>query len=57
MKTHIVKDLQKGQFFSIQIDSTQDVNIHDQLSIIVRYVTDIVLQALEKIYVIQYVRL
>jgi len=40
MKTHIVNNLQKAHFFSIQIDSTQDVNIHDQLSIIVRYVTD-----------------
>lgn len=40
IKTHIVKDLQKAQFFTVQIDSTQDVNIHDQLSVIVRYVTD-----------------
>lgn len=36
----IVDDINKALFFTIQIDSTQDVNVHDQLCVIIRYVTD-----------------
>ncbi|KAE9534101.1 hypothetical protein AGLY_008837 [Aphis glycines] len=36
----IVDDINKALFFTIQIDSTQNVNVHDQLCVIIRYVTD-----------------
>lgn len=40
MKTTIAENVRKAAFFTIQIDSTQDVNLHDQLAIIIRFVTD-----------------
>ncbi|XP_022182803.1 zinc finger MYM-type protein 6-like [Myzus persicae] len=36
----IVADIKEAGIYSIQIDSTQDVSVKDQLSIIIRYVTD-----------------
>jgi len=36
----ISDDINKVLFFTIQIDSTQDVNVHDQLCVTIRYVTD-----------------
>lgn len=38
MRKCISDDINEAQFFSIQIDSTQDINVHDQLSVIIRYV-------------------
>ncbi|KAL4142015.1 hypothetical protein QTP88_004547 [Uroleucon formosanum] len=41
MKTTIAENIRKVPFFTIQIDSTtQDVNVHDQLAIIIRFTTD-----------------
>jgi hypothetical protein len=40
MKTTIAENIRKAPFFTIQIDSTQDINVHDQLAIIIRFVTD-----------------
>lgn len=39
MRKCISDDINEAQFFSIQIDSTQDINVHNQLSVIIRYVT------------------
>jgi len=36
----IVDDINKALFFTIQIDSTQDVNVNDQLCVIICYVID-----------------
>lgn len=38
MRKCISDNINEVQFFSIQIDSTQDINVHDQLSVIIRYV-------------------
>lgn len=38
MRKCISDDINEAQCFSIQIDSTQDINVHDQLSVIIRYV-------------------
>jgi len=35
MKRSITDKMKEAKFFTIQIDSTQDINVHDQLSIIV----------------------
>jgi hypothetical protein len=40
MKKQIAKHIKQSEFFTIQIDSTQDINVHDQLSIIIRYVSE-----------------
>lgn len=40
LKRNLSEIIKKSEFFSIQIDSTQDVNVHDQLAIIIRFVTD-----------------
>jgi len=40
MRNSISEDIKRAQFFSIQIDSTQDINVHDQLCVIIRYVTN-----------------
>ncbi|XP_008178665.1 zinc finger MYM-type protein 1-like [Acyrthosiphon pisum] len=40
MKTTIAENIRKAPFFTIQIDFTQDINVHDQLAIIIRFVTD-----------------
>ncbi|KAF0703627.1 zinc finger MYM-type protein 1-like [Aphis craccivora] len=40
MKTTIAENIRKAPFFTIQIDSTQDINVHDQLAINIRFVTD-----------------
>lgn len=42
MKNRISEQILKSGMFSIQIDSTQDINVHDQLCVILRYVTDTV---------------
>ncbi|KAL4153712.1 hypothetical protein QTP88_001545 [Uroleucon formosanum] len=38
MRKCISDDINGAQFFSIQIDSTQLINVYDQLSVIIRYV-------------------
>lgn len=40
MKKIIVNEVQKAGMFSIQIDTTQDVSVQDQCSIIIRYVNE-----------------
>jgi len=40
MKTTVAENIRKAPFFTIQIDSTQYINVHDQLAIIIRFVTD-----------------
>lgn len=38
MRKIISKEIKEARFYSVQIDSTQDINVHDQLSIIIRFV-------------------
>lgn len=38
MRQSISKEIKESGFYSVQIDSTQDINVHDQLSIIIRFV-------------------
>ena len=38
----MVEEIRGAGMFSIQIDTTQDINVHDQCSIVIRYVTDTV---------------
>lgn len=40
LKKNLSEIIKKSEFFSVQIDSTQDINVHDQLAIVVRFVTD-----------------
>lgn len=40
MKKEIAKQVKESELFTIQIDSTQDINVHDQLSVIIRFVSD-----------------
>lgn len=40
IQTKIINDMKQAQFFSILVDSTQDVAVLDQLAICVRYVLD-----------------
>lgn len=38
----IVDEIKEAGMFSAQIDTTQDINVHEQCSIVIRYVTDTV---------------
>jgi len=40
IKLRIAQDVKNADIFSVQIDTTQDINVHDQLCVILRYVTD-----------------
>ncbi|CAH0547091.1 unnamed protein product [Brassicogethes aeneus] len=40
IKKKVSEEINKDGMFYIQIDSTQDINVHDQLSVIVRYVSE-----------------
>ncbi|KAJ8263890.1 hypothetical protein GJAV_G00142760 [Gymnothorax javanicus] len=42
----IARDVQKAGMFSVQLDTTQDINGHDQCSVILRYVTEAVQERL-----------
>ena len=41
LKKMIAEDIQAAGMFSVQIDTTQDINVSDQCSIVIRYVTDV----------------
>ncbi|KAK7003619.1 zinc finger MYM-type protein 6 [Biomphalaria glabrata] len=38
----MVEEIRGAAMFSVQIDTTQDINVQDQCSIVIRYVTDTV---------------
>lgn len=40
IKKKISDDVKRAEIFSIQIDTTQDINVVDQCSVIIRFVTD-----------------
>ena len=40
IKEVVVKDVKDAGMFSVQLDSTQDVSVHDQCAVVVRYVKD-----------------
>lgn len=40
MKKSISESIREANFFSVQIDSTQDVNVHDQVAVIIRFVNE-----------------
>jgi len=40
LKKNLSEMVKKYEFYSVQIDSTQDINVHDQLAIVIRFVTD-----------------
>ncbi|KAM4795991.1 LOW QUALITY PROTEIN: zinc finger MYM-type protein 1-like [Rhinophrynus dorsalis] len=42
LKKGIAQEIRDAGMFSIQLDTTQDINVSDQCSIIIRYVTDVV---------------
>ncbi|XP_078534596.1 uncharacterized protein LOC144821430 [Lissotriton helveticus] len=42
LKEGIAEEIREAEMFSIQLDTTQDINVVDQCSIIIRYVTDVV---------------
>ncbi|CAH2272768.1 zinc finger MYM-type 1-like [Pelobates cultripes] len=42
LKKGIAQKIRDAGMFSIQLDTTQDINVSDQCSIIIRYVTDVV---------------
>ncbi|CAH2329470.1 zinc finger MYM-type 1-like [Pelobates cultripes] len=42
LKKGIAQEIRDAGMFSIQLDTTQDTNVSDQCSIIIRYVTDVV---------------
>ncbi|XP_029348340.1 uncharacterized protein LOC103307807 [Acyrthosiphon pisum] len=46
MRQNIVNEIKSAGMFSIQIDTTQDVKVEDQCSIIIRYLTDSVKERL-----------
>ncbi|KAJ8270536.1 hypothetical protein GJAV_G00116060 [Gymnothorax javanicus] len=46
----IARDVQKAGMFSVQLDTTQDINGHDQCSVILRYVTEAVQERLVAMY-------
>jgi hypothetical protein len=38
IKTSILEEIQKAEIFSVQLDTTQDISVQDQCSIVIRYV-------------------
>lgn len=40
MKKTMSDKIREVTFFTVQIDSTQDVNVHDQLAVVIRFVSD-----------------
>lgn len=42
----ITKDVAESMIFSVQIDTTQDITSHEQCSVILRYVTDVIQERL-----------
>lgn len=40
MRNTISEDIKRTQIFIVQIDSTQGKNVHDQICVIIRYVTN-----------------
>lgn len=40
MKRKIAEEVKEAGMYSIQIDTTQDIKVEDQCSIIIRYVND-----------------
>ncbi|KAL4103224.1 hypothetical protein QTP88_018601 [Uroleucon formosanum] len=40
MRNSVSEDIKRAQLFSIQINSTQDINVHDQLCVIIHYVSN-----------------
>jgi len=40
IKNKISQEISETKFFSLQIDTTQDINVHDQCSVVIRYVIE-----------------
>ncbi|XP_025413315.1 uncharacterized protein LOC112685602 [Sipha flava] len=48
--SRIADEVNEAKFFTIQIDTTQDINVTDQCSVIIRYVNDKVHERLIKLF-------
>jgi len=46
MRQYIANEIKSAGMFSVQIDTTQDVKVEDQCSIIIRYLTNSVKERL-----------
>jgi len=40
MKRSISESIKEANFFSVQIDSTQDINVHEQVAVIIQFVNE-----------------